>query len=31
MIKVAILDDWQDAAESSADWSPEGRRSFVHL
>jgi phosphoglycerate dehydrogenase-like enzyme len=22
MINVAILDDWQDAAESSADWSP---------
>src|SRR5208283_3200134 len=22
MIKIAILDDWQDVARSSADWSP---------
>ena len=22
MIKIAILDDWQDAARSCADWSP---------
>jgi phosphoglycerate dehydrogenase-like enzyme len=29
MIKVAILDDWQDAAESSTDWSP--LRAVAHL
>jgi phosphoglycerate dehydrogenase-like enzyme len=31
MTRIAVLDDWQDAARSSADWSPLMARADVHF
>jgi phosphoglycerate dehydrogenase-like enzyme len=31
MTRIAVLDDWQDAARSSADWSPLLARADVHF
>jgi phosphoglycerate dehydrogenase-like enzyme len=31
MTRIAVLDDWQDAARSSADWSPLMERADVHF